>query len=68
MNIDVEKLQQLLNEAVASGEESGCQLAIYKSGKLVVDICAGENIKSNTLFPVYSVSKGLTTTLAHILY
>ena len=68
MNIDVEKLQNLLNEAVASGEESGCQLAIYKSGKLVVDICAGENIQSNTLFPVYSVSKGLTTTLAHILY
>ena len=68
MDIDVEKLQLLLDEAVASGEESACQLAIYKSGRLVVDICAGENIRSNTLFPVYSVSKGLTATLAHILY
>ena len=68
MKIDVEKLQNLLDEAVASGEESACQLAIYQSGKPVADLCAGENIQSSTLFPVYSVSKGLTTTLAHILY
>ena len=67
MDIDVEKLQALLNEAVASGEEAGCQLAVYQSGKLVVDICAGENVRSNTIFPVYSVSKGLTSVLAHIL-
>ena len=68
MYIDVEKLQNLLNEAVVSGEESGCQLAIYQSGKLIADLCAGENIQSNTLFPVYSVSKGLTTALALVLY
>lgn len=67
MDTDVEKLQTLLNDAVASGEESACQLAIYKSGRLAVDICAGENVRSNTLFPVYSVSKGITTALAHIL-
>ena len=67
MDIDVKKLQALLDEAVATGQESACQLSIYKSGRLVVDICAGENIRSNTLFPVYSVSKGLTSTLAHIL-
>ena len=68
MDFDIEKLQALLDEAVASGEEDSCQLAIYKSGKLAVDICAGENCRSNSLFPVYSVSKGLTTVLAHMLY
>ena len=68
MDFDIEKLQTLLDGAVASGEEDSCQLAIYKSGRLAVDICAGKNCRSNTLFPVYSVSKGLTSTLAHILY
>ena len=67
MQIDTEKLRSLLDEAVASGEESACQLAIYQSGKLIADIHAGENIRSDTLFPVYSVSKGLTAVLAHIL-
>jgi len=68
MDFDIEKLQTLLDGAVASGEEDSCQLAIYKSGRLAVDIYAGKNCRSNTLFPVYSVSKGLTSTLAHILY
>ena len=68
MYIDVEKLQSLLNDAAASGEESACQLAIYQSGKLLVDICVGKNVRSNSIFPVYSVSKGLTSVLAHILY
>ena len=73
MQIDVEKLQYLLNQACASGEEYGCQLAIYHHGKLVADLNAGKvaptgkDVASDTLFPVYSVSKGLTTTLAHIL-
>ena len=68
MQIDVEKLQTLLDEAVASGEEDSCQLAIYQSGKLAVDICAGKNICCDNLFPVYSVSKGITSVLAHILF
>ncbi len=68
MYIDVEKLQSLLEQAVACGEESACQLAIYQSGKLVADLCAGEGVRSDSLFPVYSVSKGLTAALAHILY
>ena len=67
MNIDKKKLQNLLNEAVAAGEEAACQLAIYQSGKLVVDICVGENVRSNSIFPVYSVGKGPTSILAHIL-
>lgn len=74
MNIDIEKLQYLLDEACASGEEHGCQLAIYKDGKLVADLTAGKTapdddpVKSDTLFPVYSVSKGVTAALAHILH
>lgn len=68
MSIDVEKLQMLLNEACDSHEEDSCQLAIYKSGRLVVDICAGGSVKQDTLFPVFSVGKGLMTTLALKLY
>ncbi|MBR2358614.1 MAG: beta-lactamase family protein [Lentisphaeria bacterium] len=68
INIDVEKLQNLLNEAVAAGEEADCQLAIYKSGKLVADLCVGEKTQSNTLFPIFSVGKGVTSTLALMLY
>lgn len=74
MNIDIEKLQYLLDEACGSGEEGGCQLAIYHKGRLAADLVSGTAAPSgaaiahDTLFPVYSVSKGLTTTLAHILH
>lgn len=68
MNIDVEKLETLLNEACEAQEEDSCQLAIYKSGKLVADINAGKNVESDTLFPVFSVGKGLVSTLALMLY
>ena len=39
--IEKEKLQQILDEAVASGEECGCQLAVYQHGKLLCTLCAG---------------------------
>ena len=68
MNINVEKLQMLLNEACDLHEEDSCQLAIYKSGKLIADICAGQNVGQDTLFPVFSVGKGLVATLALKLY
>lgn len=74
MQIDNQKLQALLDQACREGEEYGCQLAIYHHGKLVTDLTAGKvapdgtDVKSDTLFPVYSVSKGLTAALAHILH
>ena len=71
----IEKLQQVLDEAVASGEECGCQLAVYQHGKQLCSLCAGfttpdKKIKvdENTLFPVFSVGKGIIAALMHILY
>ncbi len=68
MNIDIEYLQNLLNEASANDEEDCCQLAVYQNGELVADICSGGEVKSDSLFPVFSVGKGLVATLALMLY
>ena len=73
MNLET-KLQQILNDTVASGEECGCQLVVYRHGELLYDLSAGytdasrkQKIDSQTLFPVFSVGKGVVTTLMHIL-
>jgi CubicO group peptidase (beta-lactamase class C family) len=67
-------IQALLNELVASGEERGLQVAVYHHGRLVVDAWAGvadpasgRAVGPDTLFTVYSVSKGITATALHVL-
>ncbi len=59
-------LQALLDSYTSSGKERGLQLAVYKDGELVVDLCSGianvesgEKVTCDTLFPVFSVSKAL---------
>ena len=67
------ELQHLLDDAVASGLECGCQLAIYEHGELVADLVAGTiapggcPVASDTLFPVFSCGKGVATTAVHRL-
>ena len=67
-------LQEILDAAVSSGEECGCQLAIYQHGELLVDLVAGyaeperiNRIASDSLFPIFSVGKGLASTAFHRL-
>ena len=74
MKIDVKKLQSLLDDAVASGLECGCQLAIYYKGELVADLCAGtvapdkdEPVTTKSLFPVFSVGKPVLAAAIHRL-
>lgn len=74
MKISIRKLQALLDDAVASGLECGCQLAIYENGELVADLCSGyttpeqtQKVMSDTLFPVFSVGKGMFSSAAHRL-
>ncbi len=64
-----EKIQRLLDNAVAAGEEVGCQVAVFIDGALAVDACAGTTgrgggakVDSRTLFPVFSSGKGPVTT------
>ena len=65
----IPRLQQELDDAVTSGAECGCQLAIYHHGKPAVEVCAGtfardrkKKIEANTLFPVFSCGKALLAT------
>lgn len=65
-------LQGILDEAVASGKERGVQAAVYAGSKRVASCCAGcmdaDNtipVDADTLFPVFSVTKGVTAALIH---
>jgi CubicO group peptidase (beta-lactamase class C family) len=59
---------------VETGHEHGLQLAIYHRGRLIVDAWAGvadvrtgRPVEADTLFPVFSVTKGITTAVVHHL-
>jgi len=61
LNTTPEKLQSLLDDAVARGEEHACQLAVYLDGELFCDLAAGE-AGTNTVFPLFSAGKGVMIT------
>lgn len=68
------RIQTMLDDLVASGEEIGLQAAAYHRGERVVDAWAGVSDRASsapvgpeTLFTVFSVSKGVTATALHIL-
>jgi CubicO group peptidase (beta-lactamase class C family) len=67
-------MQQFLQSVVREGRERGVQLAVYLDGRLIVDAWAGvadpttgRPVERDTLFPVFSVTKGLAATLLHRL-
>lgn len=60
------RAQDILDAAVARGEENGAQFCVYRDGECLVDACAGwrdfdktASVDSRTVFPVYSTSKGV---------
>lgn len=72
--VAVDKVQAALEQIVATGAERGAQFAVYVDGRLVADIWAGtanaltgEPVTAETLFPVFSVSKGVAATAIHRL-
>ena len=78
MEIPVNHLQQQVQEAidglVESGTERGLQVAVYRRGEQVVDAVAGvadretgRPVTPGTPFYCYSVGKGATATVAHVL-
>ena len=74
MNIPVEKLQQILDEATQSGEECGLQLAIYQNGKCEAELCSGYTdssrsikVTNESLFPIFSSGKAVMSAAFHIL-
>lgn len=67
-------LQFLLDQMVVSGQERGVQVAIYFRGELVADAFAGTAdartgvaVSGETLFPVFSTTKGMVATIIHRL-
>src|SRR5215212_77023 len=68
------QVQEAINGLVESGAERGLQVAVYQEGQRVVDAVAGvadpetgRPVASDTPFYAYSVGKGATTTVAHVL-
>jgi CubicO group peptidase (beta-lactamase class C family) len=66
-------VRQAVDEAVASGAESGLQVVAYHRGRKVIDLCAGladpatgRPVRPDTLFNVFSVTKAVTATALHI--
>lgn len=68
------RIQHLFEGLVSEGKERGLQAVVYHKGKLVADAWAGTTDRSGncavdgeTLFPVFSVSKGIASTIVHRL-
>ena len=72
---DVQKqVQEAIDELVESGAERGVQVAVYRNGALVVDAVAGvadpatgRAVAPDTPFYNFSIGKGATSTVAHVL-
>lgn len=67
------EIQSLLDRLVTEGTELGIQVAVYHRGAPIVDAWAGtadprtgRPVDGDTLFPVFSISKGITSTVAHL--
>lgn len=73
--MDYQKIVQgVLDRAVENGTECGCQAALYINGELVVNAYSGwtdwsktKKVDENTIFPVYSTGKAMSSTLLHRL-
>ncbi len=74
MNDLQRQVQEAIDQLVGSGAERGLQVAVYRHGEPVVDAVAGvadhetgRLVTPDTPFYVYSVGKGATATVAHVL-
>jgi CubicO group peptidase (beta-lactamase class C family) len=68
-----EAVRQVIARAVAEGQEIGIQVAAYLDGRLVVDAwggladeTTGRPVDGDTLFPVFSATKGVAATALHL--
>jgi CubicO group peptidase (beta-lactamase class C family) len=68
------KIQGLLDDMVARDRERGVQATLYFRGRFVVDAWAGTAdyrsglpVTGDTLFPVFSTTKGVAATIIHRL-
>ncbi|MGP3958206.1 serine hydrolase domain-containing protein [Nonomuraea sp. 3N208] len=72
---DLQKqVQEAADRLVESGEERGLQVAVYRDGEQIVDVVAGvadpetgRPVAPDTPFYNFSIGKGATATVAHVL-
>ncbi len=57
-------LQNILDDEIANGNESGCQLCIFHHQEKVIDLAAGKNISTDHLFPLFSAGKPVLAAIA----
>jgi CubicO group peptidase (beta-lactamase class C family) len=69
-----QQVKDVIDELVGSGAERGVQVAVYHRGEQVVDAVAGvadpasgRPVDAGTVFYNYSIGKGATSTVAHLL-
>jgi CubicO group peptidase (beta-lactamase class C family) len=69
-----QQIQEAIDGLVEAGTERGLQAAVYRNGEQVVDAVAGvadhetgRLVESDTPIYCYSVGKGATSTVAHVL-
>ncbi|GAA3697355.1 serine hydrolase domain-containing protein [Nonomuraea antimicrobica] len=69
-----QRVQEAADRLVESGEERGLQVAVYRDGVQVVDVVAGvadpetgRPVTPDTPFYNFSIGKGATATVAHVL-
>ena len=74
MSATQDRIQAFIDELVANGSEAGLQVAAWHRGELVVDawsgladVRTGRPVDGDTVFVTFSVSKGVTATIAHLL-
>jgi CubicO group peptidase (beta-lactamase class C family) len=67
-------VQEAIDKLVASGTERGIQVAVYRDGRQVVDAVAGvadpatgRPVDAGTVFYNFSIGKGATATVVHVL-
>ncbi|XP_071741699.1 uncharacterized protein [Rutidosis leptorrhynchoides] len=69
-----EKLRRFLVELGIAGRITGIQVCAYKDGKVIIDTAAGvlgkddpRPVQNDSLFPVFSTTKGVTAGMVHWL-
>ena len=67
-------LNALLQRQLAGGEQIGAQVCVYKDGKVVADVCAGQMgpddprpVRPDSLFLSFSTTKGVAALALHQL-
>jgi CubicO group peptidase (beta-lactamase class C family) len=68
------RIADLLETRVRSGEERGAQVVVYRDGVKIVDVAVGiadpatgRKFDGETLVPVFSTGKGVMATIIHLL-